>query len=166
MENHGLITNSDDCEDCITLDHEVNSLIKKHLKINDIYPNVLLETIGENSSISRTSYLTEFFINNIIDPAYFDDHILYPDQLVYLNSSLSLDGESNKLSVNPKTCERIYRAGEKEAISIEETLLGVVYVISKVKECGLALRTMPKEGVDFIRNWESEKYRKTVAGGK
>jgi len=166
MENHGLIINSDDCDDCIALDKEVNSLIKAHLNIRGSYPEILLEKAGENTFISKTPYLTSFFSDNSIQENYFEDNILYPDQLVYLNNSISLGGEPNKLHVDMETGERIYKTGCNEAMTIEETLLGAVYVIRKEKECNLTLRTMPKEGIYFIKNWESEKYRKGVAGGK
>jgi len=165
MENHGLIVHSEDWEDCIALHSEVNDRIKKYLGIHEAYPELAMETAGKDLYISRTPYLNAFFKNNVSE-TYFEDNILYPDQLVYLNNSLSMDKEPNKLNVNPENGERIYRTGLNEAMAIEETLLGVIYVIQKVKECKLTLRNMPKEGIYFIRNWESEKYRKSVAGGK
>ncbi|NLT96687.1 MAG: class II aldolase, partial [Christensenellaceae bacterium] len=53
----------------------------------------------------------------------------------------------------------LYKTGEKEAQVIEETLLGVVYVIDMISRTGLTLKQMDEKGADFINNWESEKYR-------
>ncbi|MEM5770934.1 MAG: class II aldolase, partial [Bacillota bacterium] len=55
--------------------------------------------------------------------------------------------------------EILYTTGEKEAQTIEETLLGVVYVTDMIAKAGLKLRQMDDKGADFINNWESEKYR-------
>lgn len=48
------------------------------------------------------------------------------------------------------------------AQTIEEVLLGVIYIISEIDRLGLKLKRLSDEGVEFIKNWESEKYRASL----
>ena len=92
----------------------------------------------------------------------FDEIVLYPDQLVYLNGSLAVDSMDSKLNINSKTGEIVYLANESEAQTMEETLLAYIYVIDSIRKLNLPLKTMTEEEIDFIMNWESEKYRKSL----
>ena len=166
MENHGLVVNSDDCDKCIHLDGEINSMIKQWFTMNDAYPEIILETAGDGTIVSKTPYLAEFFGNRVIDKDFFDSNVLYPDQLVYLNNSITICGDSKKSGMNLDSSGISYHTKDKEARTMEETLLGYVYVINKIEENNLTLKTMPKAGIRFIRNWESEKYRKSLAAGR
>ena len=110
-----------------------------------------------------TEYLKNFFKDNKIDNSYFEEIILYPDQLVYLNDSISIDNGRNKLNIDTKTGELVYHTNYQEALTIEETLLAYLYVINKIKNCQLMVKSMTKKEANYIRNWESEKYRKPMA---
>jgi len=162
MENHGLIVHSDDCQHCIGLHTEVNESIRSFLKIEEPYPEIKLKQLNEAVYASSTQYLVDFFKDSKITREYFDDVALYPDQLVYLNGSVSVNKDDNKLKINTETGELTYKTHYDEAMTIEETLLAYVYVVSKIQECGLPLKTMDEKGRDFINNWESEKYRKSL----
>ena len=162
MENHGLVVSSDDCSKCVELHTEVNSLIKSYLKLGDDFPEIVLEKVDEGTYRSKTRYLAEFFKDSPITVEYFDEVALYPDQLVYLNDSICINGMDNKLNINTQTGEVIYKAGYQEALTIEETLVAYLYVIQKINACGLKIKTMSAAGKNFINNWESEKYRKSL----
>ncbi|HYE82107.1 MAG TPA: class II aldolase/adducin family protein [Clostridia bacterium] len=162
MENHGLVVTSDSYERAVSLHEEVNSLIKQQLGLKEDYPDIKLEARGESEFISNTGYLTDFFTSRRIDADFFERYSLYPDQLVYLNSSLSVDGSENKLNVDTKTGERLYKTNYSEALTIEETLLGYAYVINGIGRCGLEIKAMSGRDIDFIKNWESEAYRKSL----
>lgn len=162
MQNHGLIVNSDDYNECIDLHMEVNKLILDYLNIKEKYPVIKLDRVDEATCISNTEYIIHWFKGKDVDRNFFDRVALYPDQLVYLNGSISTIGEDNKLNINPKTGEIIYKACCSEALIIEETLLAYLYVINKIYECNLTLQTMTPEQVGFIDGWESEKYRKNM----
>lgn len=162
MENHGLIVTSDDHEKAIALHDEVNDIIMAHFGLTEEYPGIELEKTGEDAFRSRTGFLADFFNGKAIDFSFFEKFSLYPDQLVYLNGSLSVDGPENKLNINTKTGELLYKTNYSEALTIEETLLGYVYVIKGIEKCGLTIKTMSERDVDFIRNWESEAYRKSL----
>jgi len=184
MENHGLIITSDNKEYCLELHNEVNNRIKEYLQVSEAYPEIIIkdnEKKGDKSEredkaskattetenmdvyISGTGYLKNFFKGTAIKNSFFEEIVLYPDQLVYLNDSVSIDCKRNKLNIDTKKGELVYHTNYHEALTIEETLLAYVYVISKIKDCGLKVKSMTKSEVDYIRNWESEKYRKTIS---
>ena len=54
----------------------------------------------------------------------------------------------------------------KMAQVMAETLTAVVFVINHIKAAGHPLSTMGEAAKHFIANWESEKYRKSLAGKK
>jgi ribulose-5-phosphate 4-epimerase/fuculose-1-phosphate aldolase len=164
MDNHGLIVNSDDCDECIRLHEKVNSMIKERLKIDESYPEILLEESGENVFISKTKFVSDFIKENSVDIEYFERIPLYPDQLVYLNGNLSGESGESKVLINKETGEVVYRTSRQEAMTIEETLLAYLYVVDNIQKKGLPIKTMTPEEVGFITNWESEKYRKSLAG--
>ncbi len=161
MENHGLIVSEEDSSACISLHKEVNDTIKEHFNINEPYPEVKLEETASDTFVSKTDYLVEFFKKSDIDNDFFEQ-ALSPDQLVYLYGNVSLGGLGNQMNINPTTGEIVYKTNKAQAHTMEETMLSVVYVISQIKNSDLELKTMSEEQIDFIKNWESEKYRKKM----
>lgn len=162
MENHGLIVSSDDRQRCIDLHREVNSLIREYLNIKDAYPQIQLKQIDDNTFLSKTQYIADYLKNNKIGYGFFDN-VLYPDQLVYLNGNICIDGMSNKMNIDASTGDIMYKTNYQEALTIEETLLAFLYVTNNIINCGLKLKTMSQNEIDFIKNWESEAYRKSLA---
>ncbi len=162
MENHGIIVTSDDYTKAIALHDQVNELIKEQLGISEAYPQIKLDTVGESTVKSSTVFISEFVKNKKIEKKYFEDISLYPDQLVYLNGNIAADGVPNKLSINSDTGEIIYNTNFTEAMSIEETLLGYLYVVNGIEKSGLPIKVMTDREKDFINNWESEAYRKSL----
>lgn len=162
MENHGLIVTSDSYQRAVELHEEINEQIRQYLQLPQQYPEIELEEIEDEVFVSRTAFLNDFFAGTKADLKYFEKNSLYPDQLVYLNTSLSVDGACNKLNVDTAKGERIYKTNYSEAITIEETLLGYAYVLTNIEKFGLKLKSMSEKEVDFIKNWESEAYRKSL----
>ena len=166
MENHGLIVNSDSFERCIRLNDEINSSIKKYFGIKDAYPEIILDKQDDCMFVSKTGYLAEFFRNSGIDAGFFERNALYPDQLVYLNGNISVNGGDKKLNIDTSSGTLTYKTHLAEARTMEETLLAYIYVISKIREYGLTLKTMSEKEIGFIAGWEGEKYRKSMISGK
>ena len=162
MENHGLIVTCDDAEKCVELHEQVNKRIMEYLGIKEAFPAIELFSVDENTFISKTEYLAEYFKKNKITEGFFDETVLYPDQLVYLNGSISFNSMDKKLNINSNTGEIIYKTNFSEAQTIEETLLAYLYVINGIKNSGLPIKTMSEKEIGFIRNWESEAYRKSL----
>ena len=162
MENHGLIATANDSEECINLHQKANDMIRDYFDLKEQYPQLHLEKIDDNNFVSRTEYLIEYFRNNPISPNFFDEIVLYPDQLVYLNGSLSVDSMENKININSKTGEITYKTNESEAQTMEESLLAYIYILESAKRLGVSLKSMGEKDIDFIANWESERYRKNL----
>lgn len=162
MENHGLVVTANTASECIELHEEVLQTIRNCFKITGPFPEVAIEPLQDGTFRSKTQYLKEFFKGRDIDASFFEDNILYPDQMVYLGGNISVNGSDNKMNINTETGEIIYKTNEKEALTMEETLMGFIYVVENIRKNNLKIKTMGSEQTDFIRNWESEKYRKSL----
>ena len=55
---------------------------------------------------------------------------------------------------------------EKKAQTLTETLTAVFFIMDNIQKNGYTLATMGEAAKNFIANWESEKYRKSLAGKK
>ena len=161
MENHGLIVTTDDCDKTVKLHSDVNETIKKHLNITEAFPSFELFNVDEMTVISKTGYINDFIKSGNLKPGFFDETVLYPDQFVYLNGGVAFNSLENKLNIITETGEVIYKTNAAEAQTMEETLLACVYVVNEIKKRALPLKTMSDKDIDFIRNWESEAYRKS-----
>ena len=54
----------------------------------------------------------------------------------------------------------------EKALTLTETLTAVFFVMEHIRKAGYELSTMGEAAKKFIANWESEKYRKSLAGKK
>lgn len=151
LENHGLIASDNDAEASIRIHEDVNDRIKTHFGLGD-YPEPRIMPEGDHYR-SGTAYLSDFVREYEAGKEYFSSLKLYPDQLVYIGPRLG--GVINIDTEGGIT----YHTTEKEARTIEETLLGVAYIIRETERAGRTLRQMGERDADFINNWESEKYR-------
>lgn len=149
MENHGVIVANEDAFIAMALHEQVNKAIIRHLGLCDYPKPKVIKT--ERGYKCGTQYLLEFSRRHG-GKEFFGRLRLYPDQLVYIGKALGDTVEFNGDDI-------IYNCSEKEANVIEETLLGVAYVVGEIEKAGLTLRQMDEERADFINNWESEKYR-------
>ncbi len=165
MENHGLIVSANKAECAVELHNKANLYIKDHLNIKEQYPEIVLEEIGDNKFRSETLFVQEFIKANKIDKDFFEQYALYPDQLVYLNDSISFGDKNAKLYIDSKNNELIYSTGFNEALTIEETLTAYLYVINGICTNNLSVKPMNESSIKFIRNWEGESYRKKVSQG-
>lgn len=161
MENHGVIVSEEKAESCLELNDRVNMAIKEYFAIEEEYPEIKVEKIGENLYKSRTEYLSNFLRTNPIGPEFFREVVLYPDQLVYLGDNISFEGKG-KVNIDVGTGDIVYATNDKEAITIEETFTAYIYVVKKIKELRLSIQTMSEESIAFIKNMEGEKYRKSL----
>ena len=157
LENHGLVTTADDAKECTDLHIYVNETVKKYFGLSDFYAGLELAECGDGFE-SKAPFIADFISTYGVDEI--TNTILYPDQLVYLNAGLA-DG---KISFDGN--KMIFNTVKKEACAILETFAAFAYVVSSVKSHGLTIQTMDEAGKSFINNWESEKYRKSVAEQK
>lgn len=150
LANHGLIVHADDSEAAVALHEDVSKRIISYFSLPG-FPSPEVMKSGEGYE-SGTDLLKTFAKDK--GEGFFKELKLYPDQLVYTGGKLgiviNIDSDSGRI---------FYNAGEKESRTIEETLLGVTYIIEAIKKSGLTLMQMNEENAEFINGWESEKYR-------
>ncbi|MBQ7339544.1 MAG: class II aldolase/adducin family protein [Clostridia bacterium] len=157
MKNHGLVVTADYIERVKAINTDVNETIRKYFDIEDTFRSVELEEI-DGGYRSNTKTIVEFVSKNGLTKALLDEKPLYPDQLVYLNNILAFSPET--MTVKDKTVE--YKVDLKKATTLEETLFAYLFVIESIKNAGLIVSIMNEKEVDFINNWEAEKYRRSV----
>ncbi len=150
LENHGMIAHAEEAGTAIALHEKVNEIIREGLDIG-AFPQPRVRA-ADGGFVSDTPYLRETMRKLGIDEAAIRALKLYPDQLVYIGGKV---GDTVRISADSVS----YRMGEKEAQTVEETLLGVVFVMDAIRRAGLTLRQMREEDAGFIGSWESEKYR-------
>lgn len=162
MQNHGLIVTADDAQECIRLNATVNDMIKDYFNISAHYPEIRLEKVSDSEFISRTDFVRDFIKGNHVNMEFFKK-VLYPDQIVYLgDEQIAIDRTDNKINIDTRTGEAVYKAGYTEARTIEETLTAYLYVVYHIRKNGLELNPMTDEDIDRIKNWGAEKYRKKM----
>ena len=157
MKNHGLVVNSDYLPRVMSVNTEVNECIRQYFNLPDNFRKVELKPTN-GGYVSETSIVTDFVTKNGLTKSFLDEYPLYPDQLVYLNNILAHSPET--LIVKDGTVS--YNADIKQATTLEETLAAYLFVVSTIKNAGLTINTMNEKEVDFINNWEAEKYRRSV----
>ncbi len=156
MHSHGIIAHSDNADEAIKIHDTANNLIKNYFNASP-YPSCSVEKQGDDF-VSNSELLSTFIKDNAVKNKYFDEVILYPDQMVYLGSNLS-----ETILFNTEKGEVVFKMSEKKALTALEVMVGVAYIIAEIKRLGLTLETLCEEGIEFIRNWESEKYRANLS---
>ena len=162
MESHGILVSSDDYDECRNLHEMVTDRILEKLNLPTEFDYVGLEQTGEDTFVSKSEILKGYFKGTGRDAKWFEANILYPDQAAYLSGNVADGSTGNKINVNGETGEVIYRTNHKEALTMEESIAALAYILEYAKAKGLTPVSMKQEDIDFIKNWEGVKYRKTL----
>lgn len=179
MENHGLIATADDADVCLEIHETVNLGIQRFFDLEqDAWPEVRIAPADDSGNLFRsaTTALQKDLrrCNWTLDQLMTD--ALYPDQLVFLAGQLcehetgTADAwlaagkpGSEKAHLFRETGEVVYQCGEPEALTMEQTLMAIRFIYTHVRSNGYDIQVLSEAGKDFISNWESEAYRKTIA---
>ena len=170
MENHGLIAHHDDPDECLRIHTDVNARIAAAFGVApDSFPPVTVREIEGGLVEADAPYLTEQLATGDFTEKFFLESPLYPDQLVFLTGAFRIADalpEEGCCAVNPKTGRVLFNMPAGKAQVIAETLTAVVFICRQIEKTGRTLSTMGEAAKAFIANWESEKYRKSLAGKK
>ena len=168
MQNHGLIAHSDDPDECLRIHTDVNDRIARAFGMqNGDFPAVSLKEIGNGLFEAVCPMLTEALASGDFSESFLMESPLYPDQLVFLTGtfSFSKDAPGEGMAVcDPETGAVTFNMPAAKAQVIAETLAAVVFICRAIAQNGYTLSTMGEAAKAFIANWESEKYRKSLAG--
>ena len=170
MQNHGLIAHSDCPDECLKIHEDVNQRIAAAFGVTgDSFPACSVREIEGGLLEADAPYLTEALASGEFDEKFFLETPLYPDQMVFLigcfNFGEGVPAEDCCLA-DPKTGRVVFNMPAGKAQIIVETLTAVTYIARVIKKNGYTLSTMGEAAKKFIANWESEKYRKSLAGKK
>lgn len=177
MENHGLIVTTDDADECLALHDKVNEAICQFFSLADnAWPEAEVAAAGDNDLKSTTGWLRDQLKNICWSVDMFASQALYPDQLVFLAGQVleveeggleqwlaSGAAAKEKCVLFRQTGEVFYQCKEQEALTIDQTLIAILFIHKYIKAQGYTVKLMSEAGKSFISNWESEKYRKSVA---
>ena len=170
MQNHGIIAHDDDPDNCLVLHADANERLAKQFGISaDSFPAVAIKEVEDGLFEADTPYLTEALAGGEYTEEFLLEQPLYPDQMVFLIGTFSMDKdavEDGQCDAYSKDGRVAMRMDGKKAQVLIETLTAVVFVINNIKKAGMTLSTMGEKAKSFIANWESEKYRKSLAGKK
>ena len=170
MQNHGIIAHDDDPDVVLQLHADANERLAKAFGITgDSFPKVSIKEIEPGLYEADTPYLTEALKGGAYTEQFLLEQPLYPDQMVFLIGTFGMDKaevEEGQCVANSDSGKVLMRMDSKKAQVLAETLTAVVFVISHIKAAGHPLSTMGEKAKSFIANWESEKYRKSLAGKK
>jgi len=168
MQNHGLIAHSDDPDECLRIHTDVNDRIARAFGMaNGDFPAVSLRDIGGGLFEADCPMLTGALASGEYSEKFLLESPLYPDQLVFLTGVFSFSEalpEEGMAVCNPKTGAVTFNMPAAKAQVIAETLAAVVFICRAIAKNGKTLSTMGEAAKAFIANWESEKYRKSLAG--
>lgn len=176
MQNHGLIITADDVDTCLRLQDQVNDTLAAAFGVSrQDWPAIKLKEQG-TGWLSRTEWLRGQLLARAWNLDFFVRQALYPDQLVFLSGQMAVVEQgsladalaadvlpSEKCLIFRETGEVYYQCGTNEAGTIEETLCAILFITGAITGKGLTVCTMDEAGRQFISNWESESYRKTIA---
>ena len=168
MQNHGLIAHADDPDECVRIHTDVNDRIAKAFGLeNGCFPKVEIRDLGDGLCEAVCPYLTEAIVSGEFTEKFLLEAPLYPDQLVFLTGSFAFgDGrpEEGMALANPATGAVVFNMPAAKAQVIAETLCCIVFIVRNIAKNGYTLSTLGEKAKQFIANWESEKYRKSLAG--
>ena len=170
MQNHGLIVHADDPDACLRIHTDVNGRIAAAFGLaGDSFPAVAVREIGDGLVEADSPYLSQALTSGAFDEKFFLETPLYPDQMVFLTGSFGFGTgapEADCCLADPATGRVLFNMASGRAQVIAETLTAVTFIADAIRKNGKTLSTMGEQARAFIANWESEKYRKSLAGRK
>ena len=170
MENHGLIVHHDDPDECLRIHTDVNARVAAAFGLApDAFPAVSVRETGDGLVEAVAPYLSQQLASGDYSEKFFLESPLYPDQLVFLTGSFRMTDErpnEGECAADPATGRVLFNMPAGKAQVIAETLTAVVFICRQIERNGYTLSTMGEAARAFIANWESEKYRKSLAGKK
>lgn len=170
MQNHGIIAHDDDPDRCLQIHADANERLAAQFGITgDAFPAVSVRETEPGVYEAVCPYLTDALKSGKYTEKLLLEQPLYPDQMVFLIGTFSMDkdalenGQCVASSANGSVKMHM-DAGKAQVLA--ETLTAVVFVMEHIQAAGHPLSTMGEAAKHFIANWESEKYRKSLAGKK
>jgi len=170
MQNHGIIVHDDSADLCLAIHTDANERIAKLFGLTGTsFPKIAIEALAAGYYCAATPYLKAQLASGIHTQKALLEQPLYPDQMVFLVDTFFMDAEEiadGQCVANSKTGHMLMKMPSKKALTLTETLSAVFFIMEHIQASGYCVSTMGEAAKNFIANWESEKYRKSLAGKK
>lgn len=167
MQNHGLVVHDDNPDVCLALHADANERIAKLFGLcGTAFPQISFRELAGGFYAADVPYLKEQLLRTSYTDKMLAEHPLYPDQMVFLNGTFFMDKdtiEKDQCVASTKTGEVLMWMSESKARTVTEMLTAIFFLMDEINKAGYCLSTMGDSAQDFIANWESEKYRKSIA---
>ena len=170
MQNHGIIVHDDDALSALAIHADANVRLAAQFGLSEnAFPAICVEELAGGVYRAATPYLKA----QLKDCAYSQEQLitepLYPDQMVFLTGTYFQNQEAiDEGQAVASTCngEMVMRMGAGKALTLTETLSAVFFIMENIQKAGYTVSTMSDAARNFIANWESEKYRKSLSEKK
>jgi len=159
MQNHGLIVHEEYADACLLLHDEVNARIAAHFGL----------TGDAFLHLNLADYIAARVRAGRYDGSTFLESPLYPDQMVFFIGTLEFgagEAPEGKALLDLDTGALRFGVNEAQSRTLTETLAAVLFIQEHIEKKNYTLSAMGEQAKRFIANWESERYRKSLAGGK
>lgn len=168
MQNHGIIVHDADANNCIAIHSDANARIAKQFGLTgDTFPKTAVEEMAAGIYAAAVPYLRQQLRSGKHTQKSLLEEPLYPDQMVFLTDTFFMDAASladGQCIASSKTGHMLMKMSQKKAQTLVETLTAVFFIMENIQKSGYTVSTMGESAKKFIANWESEKYRKSLAG--
>ena len=168
MQNHGIIVHDDDVDTCLAIHADANERLAQVFGIHDgDFQKVELKEVAEGCYVDETAETIASLASGKYPYARLMEEPLYPDQMVFLTGTLFADAdpvEEGTCSLDTTSGVVTYHMPKAKAQVIAETLAAVTFIMDRIDDKGYEVSAMGEAAKHFIANWESEKYRKSLAG--
>ena len=170
MQNHGIIVHDADPDTALAIHTDANERLARMFGLSGTsFPKIAVREMAAGIYAADVPYLAGQFRTGGYTQEFLMTQPLYPDQMVFLTDTFYLDQETlgaGQAVASSKTGELLMQMDAKKALTLTETLTAVFFVMEHIRKAGYELSTMGEAAKKFIANWESEKYRKSLAGKK
>lgn len=170
MQNHGIIVHDDDPDRCLAIHADANERLARAFGLSGTaFPATPVRELAAGLYAADVPYLKETLRSGRYSYHQLMEEPLYPDQMVFLVDTFFMDLdkiEEGQAVASTKTGELVLQMAEKKAKTLTETLTAILFIMDHIQAAGYCVSTMGEAAKAFISNWESEKYRKSLAGKK
>lgn len=168
MQNHGMIVHDDDPDACIAIHADANQRIARQFGLSgNSFPAICVREMAGGIYAADTPYLRDRLRNCVYSQSTLMERPLYPDQMVFLGGTFFMDKPGlahGECIADTHTGEMLLNMPAGKSQTVTETITAVLFVMEHIETAGYEVSTMGDAAQHFIANWESEQYRKTLAG--
>lgn len=166
MQNHGIIVHDDDAVSCLAIHSDANARLAALFGLSEAaFPAVAVEELAGGVYRAASPHLKEQLKKGLHTQQQLVEQPLYPDQLVFLANTYFADAdalEAGQAVSSTETGELVLRMSRQKAEALTETLTAVFFIMEHIQKAGYQVASMNDAAKNFIANWESEKYRKSL----